>query len=214
MHGAGKEIASGRKLTNGLGRTLPPLALGIVLRFCAHHAWNLHRAHALMVGSVDDHLVVILHRAHPEALDGHLHVRLSCADPYLTCYDILDGQRLAIVKGNRQRLVAGLGRLDFHQPFPLLVNFRADGLFTPGSAYFHRLSRLCPSPEAGIRLLLQYHVVANQMGQPYLGLCAERQCRESQNCQNLLHFLRYVKFMPAKIRFLFLFFVSLHRRLT
>ena len=131
MHGAGEEIASGRKLTNGLGRALPPLALGIVLRFCAHHAWNLHRAHALMVGSVDDHLVVILHRAHPEALDGHLHVRLSCADPYLTCYDILDGQRLAIVEGNRQWLVAGLGRLDFHQPFPLLVSFRADSLFAP-----------------------------------------------------------------------------------
>ena len=146
MHGACEEIASGRKLSDGLGRALAPFALSILLWLSTHHTGDLHASDTLVVGCVDDHLVIVLHWTHPESLDGHLHVRLSCADPDLTCHHILNGQWLTIVKGDRQRFITGLWRLDLHQPLPVLVGLGTYHFICPRYRHLDRFSRLCPSP--------------------------------------------------------------------
>ena len=123
-----------------------------------------------MVGSIYDHLVIVIDGAHPETLDGHLHVRLSGTYPHLSSDNIVDGQRLTVVEGDAQRLVTGLWRLDFHEPLAVLAGLRCYCLVAPGGCYLNGLAWCCPSPETGISLLLEHHVVADDMRQSYLGL--------------------------------------------
>ena len=106
MHDAGKEIACGRKVTYRLRRTFAPCAVGIVLRFHAHDAGNLYAVHTAMILGVQHRLVVVFNGTAPEALDGHLHIRLTCTDPHLSCkYIINRNLSVAIIEGDGQRLV-------------------------------------------------------------------------------------------------------------
>ena len=154
MHQSCKEIACGRKVTNGLRRAYTPFALGILLRFGTHDTGNLDRTNAWMTGRFDDPVVVILDRTHTKTFDRHFHIRLPCTNPHLTWQHIADGQWLTIIKGNRQRIIRSFRRFYFHQPSALLICLRADDILAPGCGNFYRLSRLCPSPKTDIGLLL------------------------------------------------------------
>ena len=150
----GEEISGGRELADGLRRTLTPLALGVLLRLTTHHAGDLHTAHALRVDGIQHVVVVVLHGTHAEPLHRHLHVRLTCTDPHLSADDVADGQRLAVVEGDRQGVITGLGRLHLHEPFAVVASFRADGLVAPRGSHLHRLTGLGPSPQTDFGLLL------------------------------------------------------------
>ena len=109
MHHTGKEVTRCRKLVNSLWRTVAPLRLCILLRFHTHDAGNLGTSYATVMSSINDYLVVILHRTHTKPLDGHLHIRLTGTDPYFAReYIINSDQSVTIVESNAQRGIRGL----------------------------------------------------------------------------------------------------------
>ena len=178
IHHLGKEIARSREFANSLGRTLAPLGVGILLWSHAHDAGNLGRAYLSLACCIDDFLVVVQHRTIAKTLDRHLHVRLSGTDPYLASHHILDSHLpVTIVKGNRQRLVTGLGRLHRQQPTALFVSLRLATFIAPRRGGNHLLARLGPTPQTDICLLLYHHVITYQMRQLYFGLSSHCQAR-------------------------------------
>ena len=150
----GEEIACGRELTDSLRRTLAPLTLGIILRRGPHDAGNLHAADTFRLGGIQHMVVVAFHRTHAETLYRHLHVRLSGTDPHLTADDIVDRHRLTVVERDAQRLVTGLRCPDLHQPTTILASLGRHLLVAPRGGDSDRLTRLGPTPEAGICFLL------------------------------------------------------------
>ena len=162
-----------------------PLAIGIVLRLGAHHAWNLHKVDATHLRSRGHHLVVVLQRTVAKTLYGKLHVALSGTDPYFTTEQSLDCRLLTIVESHRQRRVAGLGRLDFEEPLSVATDSNRVDITAPRHADAHRLAGLVPSPQASLTLLLQYHAVRNQVWQSDLRLPHERQRKGGKRKQEL-----------------------------
>ena len=172
--GMGEKITYGREFTHRIRSADTPFTRSILQRLRRHRAGNLYASDARMVPCIDNRLVVAFDRAHPETFHRHLHVRLSRADPHLAGEDIADGQGFPIVKGDAERFVGGLGRVNLDQPTATPVGPGGNGLAAPRGCHFHVPARLGPPPETDIRLLLEHHVVTDDVRQPDPGLNADR----------------------------------------
>ena len=105
-----------------------------------------------------------------EAPDRHFHVRLAGGEPDFADEDVLQGDFLAVADGDLVR-AAGRRGSDADQPLSgLRIGRRPDGLLVPGGLdrYFPAGLRL--SPEGGVGLLLEDHVVSDDGRQRNLGL--------------------------------------------
>ena len=127
-----KEITRSRELAYCLRRTNAPVTLCVVQRLAAHHTGNLDAAHTLRVNSIQNVVVVILHWTHAETFDRHLHIRLSCTDPYLAREYIINSNcSVTVVESDAQRGVGSLWRLHRQQELTVLTSFHGTLLLTP-----------------------------------------------------------------------------------
>ena len=115
-----KEISGGRCIAHGFWINLLPFAVGVIQRFAAHHARNLHVVYTFILVGFQYSLVVAFYRAVAETFHRHLHVALSGADPYFTSQYIIEGSLFAIIEGNGERSVASLGSLYLDSPLAIL----------------------------------------------------------------------------------------------
>ena len=115
-----EEISRGGSSPYGGRRHDGPTGVCVLLRTHRHARRYLGITYAAEVGGIDDSVVISLHGTSVEAVDGHLHVGLSCADPHFSREHSLYGGLLAIVEGYGERREAGLRRTYTNLPRAVL----------------------------------------------------------------------------------------------
>ena len=114
-----KEVSCSRCIAYRLWIDGLPFAVGVIKRFAAHHTRNLYIVNSLVLISFKHRLVVSFNRAVAESLYGHLHVALTCTNPYFSCQHIVESGLFAIIESDGERGVARLWGLYFDCPFAI-----------------------------------------------------------------------------------------------
>ena len=97
-----------------------------------------------------------------ESLHTHLHIALPGGEPHFADQNVV--QFDPAVPGNRDPLRVVASRRSFQHHLPAAVGAAPGGsLNTPRSSDFHRCMRLGPAPEFGLGILLQHHIVADDL---------------------------------------------------
>ena len=134
----------------------------------SHDFLHLEQANERMIG-VGHLLFVVLHLA--PAFDGHFHVRLTAAEPYLAAHHILEDELLAVVE--RERVgTSSRGYIEVKlEGSSHLVGNGFHGFLVPRSRNLHGSAFLGCSLKMHFRALLQHHVRSHPSGQNDVGPC-------------------------------------------
>ena len=76
--------------------------------------------YAFVLVCFEHRLVVTFYRAVAESFYRHLHVALTCTNPYFSCQHIVESGLFAIIESDREWGVARLRGLYFDSPFAIL----------------------------------------------------------------------------------------------
>ena len=114
---------------------------------------------------------------------------------------------VTIVERNRQWFVAGFRRLHRQQPATILICLHLRAFVAPRSGGNDRLTWLCPAPQTNVRLLLNHHVVADQVGQLHFCLRTNGYCRHQRQRKHLfIHSPKvFTRLMPQRYDFFITF---------
>ena len=159
----GKEIADGRAQRRRLGRKFVPASGDTLFGRIGGRFRNLHIADlpAPGVGPGDD-LVGAGHGAVVESQNAHLHIALAGGKPDFADQNVV--QLDLAVAGNRDalRLVTARRGLQHHLPAAVVTALRSHP-GAPRGIDLHRRMRIGPAPKFHIRILLQHHIVADNL---------------------------------------------------
>jgi len=168
-----EEVPGGGEAGNGFGAALDPLTLAVLLRRLGDSPLNGEKPN-LRVFRRCNLLFRVVH-----LIDGHLHVRLSGADPDLSGQDVLDCD--GVLAFERDLVGAsGVRRHDEEVPFALVVGLNSPRKISPTDRDLDLFVRIRPSPQMRLVSRLHDHVVSDDRRQPDVGLGVRR--RQNGNC--------------------------------
>ena len=184
----GEEIGRGAGVCNRLGLVdFPSFGRYGVLRSGHGLAGDLDHADRRGGLGVDDEIFAALGGLAAIPFDRHLHVGLAGAEPDFADQDIVDRQFLSV--GNDDVVGTACGRGgDAGKPFARF-GIGLDGDLGPGPAGTDGdfLAGSRRAPEGGVGLLLQDHVVTEEVGQLHLGGSGSAQQGERKGEEDSFH---------------------------
>ena len=113
-----------------------------------------------------------LHGLLLKALHLHLHVRLPSTYPHFANHHVVQYDAITIPKDNHIG-TAGLWCLDLDIEITVLTGRQHIRLLVPCCQDIDTFSRLSPSPDVTLRLLLQHHIVCKESRQLNFCICCE-----------------------------------------
>ena len=183
----GEEPGRRAELGRGMyGGHFPP-AFAIFLRLVGLLGGHGEEADSRIIGRTDDFVHAVLHAAAAKTFQRHLHIALPGGQPDFAHQHAFQGQRLAVVDGDVIGRIACGRCLHAHQPAPLGIGLARNGLSVPRRSDAHRRTRLCPTPQAGVGLLLQQHIIAHEGGQFHFGAQREDAQQKEEGKKKFLH---------------------------
>ena len=184
----GEEIGRGAGVGDGFGGVdLPAFGRDGVLGGRDGAPDDLAHADGAVGAGADDQVRGALRRLGAVALDRHFHVGLAGAEPDFADEHIADRQLLAVADDDVIG-AAGCGRGDAYGPLSGLGVGFDDGLLPgPAGLYGHFLPGTCGAPKGHGGLLLQDHIVSDEIGQLHLGGRRGAQQREREDEEKLFH---------------------------
>jgi len=153
-----------------------PFADGVIERCHAHDGGNLGKPDVAVVAGSGHGLVEAFDRAVAKAPHRHFHVALSGTYPHLADEHIVDDGAVAVVESDGVGGVCGMRRADADHPFAVVTGGGAIGAVVPRGGHGNGFAPLVPPPKTSLRLLLQHHVVGNEMVQS--NLCPRGQAKD------------------------------------
>ena len=169
VHRNGETVGRGRE-TRGMGRRgFHPAAVDDLPGFRRGPLADEGHAHIPVFPAPKDHLGASLDGLADIASERHEHIGLSRAEPHLADQDILHHDGFSAVLADRDclRRIARPGGGDLHRPVSVAVGTGRIAGVIPRHGDGDPAVVLGPAPQRGIAPLLQDHVAAQDVGEPY-----------------------------------------------